>query len=397
MSKDKVKDRNENRIRYFFRDPVMSVLLVISLGLTFLLIFNGIEMSNQFASAQEQKEQEHYKTEVRLRYEGLEEYEEGDESKTEKEKQKNFLSTLDITTGNVILFGGRVGIGNAFGESEIYVMLAANEENRYQLDWGRFPTKEELAEQEKVVVIGKGMEKYTEKIEGKIMLPIENDYYEVIGEFSDYTGRNADGRILLYYNSLTEKINKRLYDYLEDPTNSYTLLYGTNQIEFTDSWESFYQWAVTNLDENLEVETENMEEEEKEENSMATLMVQFNPYIIAILVCFSVINCIVISNLWIQRRKKEFVIRKAYGQSLFRIGLQLLGEIIKFSVMATGLMMILQLCYNAIIGQKMYWYQHIVSNLSYFLLLMGVVIVVVLILPMRKIAKINPAIGIREL
>ena len=395
MSKDKAK--NENRIRYFFRDPVMSVLLVISLGLTFLLIFNGIEMGNQFVSAQEQKEQEHYKTEVKLRYEVLEDDEEDDEPKTEKERQKNFLSTLDITTGNVILYERGVGIGNAFRQSEIYVMLASNEENTYQLDWGRFPTKEELAEQKKVVMIGKGMGKYTQQIEGKRMLLIEADYYEVIGEFADYTGRNADGRILLYYDSLTEIIKKRLYDQLEDPMNSYTFLYGTNQTEFTDSWESFYQWAVTNLDENLVVETENMEEEEKEENSMATVMVQFNPYIIAILVCFSVINCIVISNLWIQRRKKEFVIRKAYGQSLFRIGLQLLGEIIKFSVMATGLMLILQLCYNAIIGQKMYWYKHIVSNLSYFLLLMGVVIVVVLILPMRKIAKINPAIGIREL
>lgn len=393
-------DKSEKKginVRCLFRDPVMSVLLVISLGLTFFLIFNGIEMVSQFSLAQEQKKKEHYKTEVKLRYVGLDEYDRSDDLAKKEKTWKDFLSLLNIDTGNVILYETGFGIGNAFGGSEVFIQLATNEENIYQLERGRFPTKEELAEQKKVVIIGIGMEKYTEQIEGKTMLRIENDYYEVIGEFSDCTGRNADGRILLYYEALTEVMKKKLYDQLEDPMNSYTLLYGTNGTEFSASWEYFYQWAVTNLNENLVPETENMDEVEREENSLATVMVQFNPYIIIILVCFSVINCIVICSLWIQRRKKEFVIRKAYGQSLFRIGLQLLGEVIKLSVVATGLMMILQLCYNAIMGQKMYWYHHIVSNFSYFILLISIVIIVILILPIRKIAKINPAIGIREL
>ena len=118
---------------------------------------------------------------------------------------------------------------------------------------------------------------------------------------------------------------------------------------------------------------------------------KINVMLSVILLIFSVISCIVISDLWFSRRKKEFLIRKAFGYNMRQIAVVLIKEISRMSLVSLLISVPLQMIYSYC---KHYGTADMRTSIILILdLLIGVLAVdgIVMIRPYLKISKLNPS------
>ena len=104
----------------------------------------------------------------------------------------------------------------------------------------------------------------------------------------------------------------------------------------------------------------------------------------------------VVTDLWVKRRKREFIIRKAFGENNMQILKHLFKELGIFAGISCILVFILETIFYQINGEEFLDLNNFLFHLVAVFGIICVVIVVTLILPMRKIMKIEPAIGIGE-
>lgn len=377
------------RGKLYIRDTLTSMLLILAFSLCFLLVCNGIDIGNQISKANKIKLSEQYMVQFPVVYEAI-------EASENQEVSEESLNKLKIGVGNVLIEEVGLQCGNSFSYKNTTIFLKWTEKISAILETGRYPTEEDRRQAKNMVVIGNAMCPYVEEIKGEKYLKLEGEWYQVVGVLADNTASNTDERIFLFEDCVSDKIKRKAMQEITNSLRQTVLQYQSNQKEgVQEAVSALFEWLETHFEGGFEL-LESAEEEIEEKNQIGNFIVRFNQIMVVILLLFSISNCIVISNIWIQRRRKEFVIRKAFGASLVYIGKLILKELFQIALGALLVSFIIQEVYYKILDNRGLYSNYRIQELGYIFLGMISCVVLTLFIPMLQIAKIKPAEELRK-
>ena len=369
------------REKFFIHDKSISFTLMGMFFVTFLVVLNVIHIQNQQADANWQLKKEHYKTEQIYLYDSV-------ASDTLADKPN--LQRLEITKGNVIFVFNTV-VGNGYSVAPIYLATVMNEPLVEEVKKGRFPTENEIEHGRRCVVIGAGLKRFVEETQEGEVLKIDGINYDVLGVFKDISGDGTDNRVLMFQNCYEESLLNGL-----DGSFSYFVKYGSN-VESELEIKELLAWMHRFIpDADLKESDESSMESMDDIKSMAQLLREYIRIALYGLFAFCMIGCVIVSKIWIDRRKKEIVIRKALGSNLQTIVFVLLRDIGILMGIAFVLDCVVIGMQSVFSGESWIREEYMVQNLMYLLGSVLLIVILTFIRPFYVAYKISPAEGTRE-
>lgn len=376
----------KEKYHHLIHDGLASTLMIVTLTLSFLVVLNVIKIQNEQRIGEQQLEQEHYTMQQVYQYNC------GDE-----EPDIDFrMDDLDITSGNVLISSEYIQIGDANYYARISVVIEHNEPLVEELQEGRYPKETEILHQRRCIVIGTGLMRFTKK-EGKTkFLSIDGTDYEVIGVLKDVTGNEMDDRVIAFYDCLAER-TKATYEKRLEESVSTNILYGSNQGSLDES-QKLENWLYQAANPSCFSTLEALEYEEMGYSyEAANMMREYNKYTLYAMFAFCMCACFLVSTVWIKRRRKELVVRKALGSGFLKVT----GVLLKDLGIMIGVSMILDMVFllvqMLITGDNWIRQDYIIRNLQDIVLAVGMVLLVTMVRPLYIVAKISPAEGTRSL
>lgn len=376
----------KDKYHHLIHDRLASTLMIVTLTLSFLVVLNVIRIQNEQRIGEQQLEQEHYDEQRVYRY-----------NDRDEESDIDFrLEDLDITSGNVLITSEYIQIGGANYYAPVSVVIEYNEPLVEELQEGRYPNKTEILHRRRCIVIGTGLIRFTKTVGKTMFLSVDGVDYEVIGVLMDVTGNEMDDRVIAFYDCLAKQ-TKAVYEKILQESMDSDILYGSNQgdlgeIQKLESW--LYQAADPSY-----FSTPEALEYEKVGYSYgaANMMREYNKYTLYAMFAFCMCASFLVSTVWIKRRKKELVVRKALGSGFLKVTGVLLKDLGIMIGISMALDMVFLLVSMLITGDNWIRQDYIISNLRDIVLAVGMVIMVTMIRPLYIVAKISPAEGTRSL
>lgn len=244
---------------------------------------------------------------------------------------------------------------------------------------------QEPVEAETKLLLGKAWKKYTYEQEGKRYILLGEVPCEVSAFLADKSANSHDARIVLYY----DRVPQELRDILDRPNDSAGFSIESHSDisevckKLRQCWEKDY---------GLTVEEGEYSYEDTDEFSILYLFI--NKTFVSVLLVFVLIHSIMISELWIGRRKEELVIRRAFGYSRGSIVGYVLKKFAQFMLVALGVELVLQLLYQLISGgmsMQLFWEGQGLTMLG-----MMVVVLFIMAIHIFRLTRLNVAELIRE-
>ena len=371
----------KQREKILIHDKPISFTLIGMFFLSFLVVLNVIHIQNKQMDASKQLEKEHYTTEIVYLY---------DSWASDEVAQKLNFQRLDITEGNVIIVFNTV-VGNGYSIAPIHLVSVLNEPLTEEVKEGRFPTENEIEHGRKCVVIGEGLKRLTEETQAGEILRIDGIAYDVLGTLKDVTGDGTDNRVLVFRNCFAETSINGL-----DGSYSYFVKYGSND-ESELQMDRLLAWLHrflpdSKIKESIDGQIDSMDDVK----SMTQLLRQYTKFALYGLFAFCMIGCLIVSTIWIKRKRKEIVIRKALGSGMTAIVIALLrdlGIMIGMALLMSCVVISLQ---SLLSGESWIREEYMFRNLLYLSGSVLITIVITFIRPFYTASKISPAEGTRE-
>ena len=254
----------------------------------------------------------------------------------------------------------------------------------YPLSQGRYYTREEILERKNVVLIGKNLQKYVEEENNEKYIGIEGTRYKVLG-IVGFKDKDSlwDSRLFMPITSLPDKELENL----ELGSFSCAIYNHKNvvdeNIELLE--QSFAQRYDNVVIENIgKLETDNAMEQVVT-NPDNILLMGILGYLVAVVYAINIVA------LWMEKRRKEMGVRKAFGYSNLSItklimcemaGLTFLGCII-----GLGIQFLLKLFVSRILDYDLTIY---ISNVVISFGIVAITTLLTSIWPVMKIMKIQP-------
>ncbi|MDE6762049.1 MAG: ABC transporter permease [Lachnospiraceae bacterium] len=365
----------------WIHDKLAGSVMMIAFCFTFFIIVNVLRIQNAQSAAKEQAGKEHYANSHIFQYQTPD---------TEIINARIQVDKLNITQGNVILVFKTV-VGTGYSIAPIHLVVSYNEPLVEELQHGRFPTDNEISHGRKCVVVGEGLLRLAETKGNSREIVINGVSYEISGVLKDVTGDGNDNRVIVFYNCFSERS-------MEDLNGEYwfDIEYGSNigeigQIEELQTW--LYQFAGP--EHFVTVEQEDMEEL-NDARTLEQMMDRYKKFVLYGLLILCMGGCFVVSSVWIKRRRKEMMIRKAFGSSFWKISGILFKDL---AIMMAGAVLIDIVIFSIqgmITGEAIMRQEYLYNNLLYLIGAGAVVILVTLIRPLYMVFKISPAEGTRN-
>lgn len=244
---------------------------------------------------------------------------------------------LDIsTTGETNLFtkvGEGVSIGNVIAEGKILtefmeagsatrceVLLAINEELPYPMISGHVPGMAEADAGKNVVALGRDKYKYAYERDGKRYVTLDQDEYEVVGVIGSDNSDYWDYKIVMNNHCISENTVKKISSFQEQIITIYS-----NSNELTEAYEILYQ-QIKNVDQMCNIVS--YKKNSTGDSTMSKTLGKENIKVNIMVYIFCLLNCVIISMLWIIQRRKELAIKKTFGYGNVRTLLEIAGNII---------------------------------------------------------------------
>ncbi len=383
--------KGENVMR--IRDKATDFLMIIGLTISFLVVIYGIGIYNMAISSTLVGEKTKYKNEYTFSLEYLSSpVENSGIAETDREEKyceeaKKLLSILDVDTGNMSICWGGIA-GQSLLPSEGWIYIEMNEEPKKKLEWGRYPTKEELNQNVPVIVVNNAMLDYCEKSGETYYLNVYGNEYEVIGILDDSYQSFTAGETIMFYECLGEKTKEVFH---LDIYNCTSFDGKDFKYESDNDIEKQYNEIKRLVQEN------NMDISpivpEVEEDWFAETVVILKSIFGTLIFALSLVNCCSISFLWIRHRMNEYSVRKAFGYSTWKLFIHIVKEFVPLAVVSVVLTAVVQLVNIFAFGGKGIYVDNIPA-LSVALLL---TVVLSMIVPFNIVSKVKPATGIKEL
>lgn len=316
-------------LKKIFRDVFASVILLISLTLTIFCSFNVA----RFIKA-ENEEKDVFKR--AYKYSNVFSFSGTDLDYT-------YLYDSSLYNGlkcNASVFTNTY-IDNGQRKTDAEILLYQNENIPYKLIEGSYQYNNDQL----VVYIGKDLLKYTDYINGKRWLSIYGYKFMVQGIMDSSSILGGNDMTLFYYDNLCE--------FLVDDTMFKRLFIekhfciGSNLS--SKDVEDIKEKIIKKTEESVDVEyVEDIGSDSFESETQKL----FGNKISKITEIFCVLNVVMVISVWIKRKHKEIAIRKAVGESNFRILCKLFKQFSVIFVLAFIFGMIVQKIYSMANGMK---------------------------------------------
>lgn len=371
------------RCKLFFRNKSMTTLLIVGLVVSYFIVINGVAMLAEIAEEQRKSNREEYEHERKFileKYTPMNSDSFTDESEYMENCKKNFeniIRTLETEKGNLMLKGHAVFVGDSLKGVYADVIYSLEDTLNKKIVHGRMPTEEERTDGENVVLVSTDMEKYITKKDGMEQISIGHKVCKVTGIFetNDISSTRAD--VVMFMDTYTEE---EISELAEENWNIVVSYSG-------DITENDYQDLLQKIENQGGFIDENIENEDKEN----TVRVTFHKIFMIILFLFSIINCMAISNVWINSRFRELIIRKTIGYSMGQVVELLVCDLLRYSVISMILATILQKLTNSMLIQSRWTIEYSMKNTVLLVTALLAVIAISLILPLIKMKRLLPA------
>lgn len=377
----------------FFRDKWMNVLLMLALGISFFLTLNGLQTMNEIQAVYENQRQQ----QKHEKYTAVFDLTENNVEEETEPREKDFFGNIPCNYSNIILSGIVISVRGTSQYQSLQICLKENETPKYQLEYGKYNDNPGH------VVIEKSLLKWTEEREDGTYICIENEWYKVTGVYARSILEEQLGErplILISYTAMSKSLKEMVYQWVSGTGSGagYELCLESNQNKerVEKDVENLQTFIHTWLNENETLEkTELSESEMTAQNNMENYQ-KMSQNITAALLGFSLLNCVIIIRLWIQRRRKEFVIRKTFGEGNGRILLHVAAELAKLTLSASFIVWILEYGYYKMSGMAFMQGMPMLYNFARLFLIMVFFMILLLIIPIINIIRLQPAEGMRE-
>lgn len=229
---------------------------------------------------------------------------------------EDLIEEIKQIPGNSVSVGNYLYLDNSDKYQETEIVVKLDENLAYPV---------EIIDSDGNVYIGKKLEDECYKKDGILYIDIEGKAYRVAGIISSNSTDVLNFKIvilndlklvesILENGSLTVECGSDLYD-LNSPVNSFYNDNGTDAYIDINSISTRY----------IEVGSENADQE-----------------FYMVISLFSIINCIVISEFWILRRKKEIIIRKIFGFTNKKLFFYIYKQIVSISAAAVVIVLLME-------------------------------------------------------
>lgn len=294
----------------------------------------------------------------------------------------DFLST--DTENLKIFYNGTDDIDmSLFSSQENYTLVKNSEENYRQygiyfkgdlhndfnIIKGRFFNEKDFSENEKLAVVGKNRLNSTVNIDGEEYIFIEDDYYKVIGIIGGDKEELAYDDAIYYSLSALINSNSKYIDgkyWIDGRNNTDNII---NSITSNSNYE-IYKDDIGNYEINY-----------LKENLLSDLGFIFLVIIVLVL------SSSIVTELWIQNRRKEIGIKRALGATRLNISVSIIKELLSIGTVSYICGYILYLSITLIKDGYLHFYG--VSMLSVYLITIFSALLVAIV-PIVKSLRLQP-------
>lgn len=389
----------------FFRDMQTSLLLIVGLILSCFVSMNVLAMENNVRNKLDKKNRIEYKfnkeIDANLLYAGQwYEFDSPEESEefylSEEELGQIFDKLTKITnkSDNGILFtkGYHSFVGTGVFSVCTYVVHNAMEEIRHDFVWGRGITKEEAKRGDKVAIVSTALNPYLKQKDDRKYISINATDYEVVGiyENQDVLENCYRMDMCIFYSSMDELTKKA---YFKDQESNIFVQYSSNADNNDNNKKIYGEMREILKSYGLHEEEDIIEQEN--DDSLISAKLKMNKFFLYITFGFSLLNCVVISDIWIKRRYKEFVIKRTFGFDMWDIIVNLLKDLLLYCSMATMIAFVAQILYSYVTGKNSIRIEYMVDNMISIAGCMVIIILITVAIPIIRIRRITPATQIR--
>lgn len=282
---------------------VSSWLLLIGVAVSFFAFINASDIYQNVQNAAAEINEYKYKSMYSIY---ISDFSDGED----------LIEEIKDIPGNIVSVGNYLYLNSTDKYQETEIVIKQDEKLSYPI---------EIIDRNGDIYIGKKLEEECVKDDGILYINIDNKAYRVAGIISS---ENTD---VLNYKIVILNDYELIESLLEKGV--LTVECGSNSYDLSSSVNSFYNANGKNayIDFNsisskyIEVGSENADQE----------------FYMAISV-FSIINCVVISEFWIMRRRKEIIIRKLFGFSNKKLFYYIYNQIAKISAIAIIVVLLME-------------------------------------------------------
>lgn len=359
------------KIRKIFRYPLSTVYLIVGLIIAFLMLFDGLTIYNQVTSDTKENQKMQYLETTEVTIDNMENVEMDFDLFKSKEK-------VNI---NVVSEGYVEGVE---GNVRIDVVLQEKEKPRLSMERGRMPSPDEIQQGKPVLAIVDNLQEYAIKRDGKEYINLSGTEYEVVGIIKNM---DSNSNIVVYSDCLASKL---LHHILE--MNSFKLVLNS---ESENTYKAYKEIKEKLIKKSPAIEIAAY----KRDNNIDALSYAMNnteASVVLFIYLFSIANCVIISEFWIEQRRVEVAIKKAFGFSNFKIVKDIFKEMLLNCLLAGTACYFVQLCISKIIGYASgYVIKADIKEILLMVVFTIVTAVIIILFPVWQIIRIAPAQAIK--
>lgn len=262
--------------------------------------------------------------------------------------KKSFDEQLRILT-NISKNSGLMIPGNYlfFAEDKLKHPLTAiffQEDSKWTYPYydGRYFDINEIKAGSNVILIGKNLLKFTYISNGKRYLRIEGTKYEVIGTIGIKNKYSTwDSRLLMPLTSVPQSIKSRI-----ESNSSSIILY--NDLKFPIDDFNVIKDEIINTDKDASITATELDT--NQQNIILDLLTRQDTLLMYSLFIYftALINLINITSYWINGRRYEIGVRKAFGHNNYQISIMLFAEMFLVLIISCFIALFIQTILNQV-------------------------------------------------
>lgn len=334
-----------------------NVLLVICLTFSIFLMINVAWIVNEGINTDQKQNTKKYTTTFLclsefIEFQSLDQF-------SQSAKDENMTSYMD---------GIYFQIGEIFDRMNVTIYLSDN----WDFRWENLKNS---------IIIGNTINEFTIEENGKKHLELNGQKYEIYAE----TSSNAieDNTILLNWMNLSDSYKENILKIINNRDSSYENCYITimNDESLTKGTDELINIMGNNF-----IETDM----DSSLNYLQSFRNKMLLSVMGILIFFTILCCITVSCLWIARREKEILIRRAFGFNILQITILMIKEMCRIMIFSVFLSILLEVTYIKIKNYTIPNAIYNISNFTFFFVAMLLLMLLVIGYPLIKINKTYP-------
>lgn len=251
--------------------------------------------------------------------------------------EKIICKMSETTIGNAFL-DTRINVNNRSEQFTATIVVKTNEELNIKC------INEYNADIINGIIVGESMLDYAQNNGNNMTLNIGGNVMPIVGVQENNMSGGVDTSIYIFWENCDEAVKKYL-SYISANERLHGAYKSMSDISI--EYNNFKTYAE-NLGFNVKAE-----DAEYYGDYNNYLYVSYNVIFMAGSLIFSILNCFVVSNLWLTGRRTELAIRKAYGYSMGQIAGLIFVDIAKLCIPAFVTAVVLQIIYNYFCGESL--------------------------------------------